>query len=114
MGYRLATCLFLLMAAGGARAQATVPPSSVAQGSWAIPAPSSSAPASFNDHVESKPAPAKEHFKFKEQKKPAYVTDGPGNPVNRDQVLGTENRSWKDGRPPVNCSVPPFSPACKP
>ena len=123
MRYQIGMCLSLLTVAGGAFAQASAPAPSTSSSSirsivlsdtqdrWAVPAPASS---SFSDHPGSGPAPAKERFKFKEREKPAYVTDSPANPVNKDRVLGTDKRAWEDGRPPVDCTVPPFSPACKP
>lgn len=126
MRYRLAVGLSLMMLAGGVLAQDSTPatPSTSAQSSAPLPilppAPASddwsADRAGAGDVADATDADAssKEIFKFKERKTPDYVEDGPGNAVNREQVLGTDKQGWKDGRPPVDCTRPPFSPACNP
>lgn len=125
MGSRSGICLSVLMtstlmatgllATGRVLAQASVPASSSSAAGVALsPSGTHDASSNFSGHLENKPASATEHFTFKEHKKPAYVTDAPGNPVNKNQVLGTAKQKWADGRPPINCSRPPLSPACKP
>jgi len=115
MRYRWALGFSLMVLAGGVLAQASsvsspqvpqaVLPATPASDDW-------NASKALPGAAEETAKPGKEVFKFKERKTPDYVEDGPKNSVNREQVLGTDKQGWKDGRPPIDCSRPPFSPAC--
>jgi hypothetical protein len=111
MRYRLVLTASTWLVAAVAMAQTAPTTSSNQSDSWTVhPAASSS---SYRSQPSTQ-ATGKSHFKFKDRR-----LDDPSNPLNQPPpgandkaaVMG-KDRTWQNGRPPVDCASAPMDPAC--